>query len=69
MKESEMTSGVFLYTQKNNRGIQYLVMISGYSPFLQIDSVFYLTLNQMVSKNKLRGNEFEIEKLDYGKDK
>jgi len=62
---SEMGSGVYLYTQDSYSDIKYLVMVSGYSPFLQIDSVFYLSGNQIVSKDKLRGNKFTIEKLNF----
>jgi hypothetical protein len=58
MEINKIKKGVYKYTQKSYRRIQYLVTISGENPFLQIESVFDLFNNRVVSKDKLRGNEF-----------
>jgi len=62
---NEMGSGIYLYTQDSYPDIKYLVMVSGYSPFLQIENVFNLSDNRIVSKDKLRGNKFTIEKINF----
>lgn len=65
IKESEMVSGVYVYKQQGCvSDIRYLVIISGYTPFLQIESVFSLSSNRVESIDKLRGNKFIIEKLE-----
>jgi hypothetical protein len=56
-------SGVFLYTQVSYSKIKYLVLISGEAPFLCIDSVFDVNNNRLVSKDKLRGNKFNVTEL------
>ena len=68
MEKIEIKKGVYKYTQKSYRRIQYLVIISGYSPFLEIETVFNLSNNRIESKDKLRGNEFEIEEINLYKE-
>lgn len=69
MEKIEIKKGVYIYTQKSYNKIQYLVIISGVSPFLQVESVFNLIDNTVVSTDRLRGNEFEIEEINlYKKD-
>ena len=65
---NKMGSGVYLYTQISYTDIKYLVTISGYSPFLQIDGVFSLLDNRMESKDRLRVNQFTIEKVNFNVD-
>jgi hypothetical protein len=68
MEINKIKKGVYKYTQKSYRRIQYLVTISGENPFLQIESVFDLNYYRVVSKDKLRGNEFEIEEINLYKE-
>ena len=58
-------SGVFLYTQISHPGIKYVVLISGKAPYLCVESVFYLTTNRLVSKDKLRGNKFNVVEINF----
>jgi len=57
-------SGVFLYTQISYPKIKYVVLISGKSPYLCVESVFYLTNNRLVSKDKLLGNKFNVVEIN-----
>jgi hypothetical protein len=68
MEINKIKKGVYKYTQKSYRRIQYLVTISGDSSFLQIETVFDLIDNRIVSKDKLRGKDFEIEEINLYKE-
>jgi len=54
-------------TKKTTKGLQikdYIVLISGYKPFLKMESFWSIKDNCFVSSDILRGVETNYEKLD-----
>ena len=57
--EKEMKSGCYIITNQNKRDEKYLVLISGYNPFLKKEIIWDLNKNIIVSDDVLRGKNFD----------
>lgn len=52
------TSGYYIVTNKLRETEIYLILISGYAPFLKIEIIWDCYKNQIVSDDCLRGKNF-----------
>jgi hypothetical protein len=57
--EKEMKSGCYIITNQNKRDEKYLVLISGYNPFLKKEIIWDLNKNIIVSDDVLRAKNFD----------
>ena len=57
--EKEIKSGYYIITNKNKEDEKYLVLISGYNPFLKQEIIWDLNKNKIVSDDVLRGKNFD----------
>ena len=56
--EKEMKSGCYIITNQNKENEKYLILISGYNPFLKQEIIWDLNKNIIVSDDVLRGKSF-----------
>jgi hypothetical protein len=59
--ETKIESGYYIITNKTNNNEKYLVLISGFSPFLKIEVVWELNENRLVNNDVMRGKFFDWE--------
>ena len=57
--EKEMKSGCYIITNQKDSNEKYLVLISGYNPFLKWEIIWCLNKNIIVSDDVLRGKNFD----------
>ena len=57
--EKEMKSGCYIITNQNKQDDKYLVLISGYNPFLKKEIIWDLNKNIIVSDDVLRAKNFD----------
>jgi hypothetical protein len=57
--EKEMKSGCYIITNQKKEDEKYLVLISGYNPFLKIELIWDSNKNIIVSDDVLRGKNFD----------
>jgi len=57
--EKEIKSGCYIITNKKDETEKYLVLISGYNPFLKMEIIWDLNKNIIVSDDVLRGKGFD----------
>lgn len=57
--EKEIKSGCYIITNEKDETEKYLVLISGYNPFLKMEIIWDLSKNIIVSDDVLRGKGFD----------
>ncbi len=59
--ETKLKSGYYIITNKTNNNEKYLILISGFNPFLMIEVIWDLHNSKLTTDDVMRGKNFDWE--------
>jgi hypothetical protein len=59
--ETQLESGYYIITNKTNNNEKYIILISGFRPFLKIEVIWDLHKSKLMKDDVMRGKNFDWE--------